>query len=84
MEDTDRKVHVDALPQAIELLAAAAGTVNSVRASGCAEVEVVESEADGVEPASGREALWYPVGVALALLAASGAFMLCFSGRWIG
>ena len=54
-------------------------------ASERAEVEVLESEGHGaVEPATGREALWYPVGVALALLAASGAFLLCCPGRWIG
>ncbi len=50
-------------------------------AATAAFVEVLESV---VEAANGREALWYPVGIVLAVLAASGALLLCCSGRWIG
>jgi hypothetical protein len=45
------------------------------------------SSGDGKALATGAEgwgALWYPVGVLVTLLAASGAFVLCFSGQWIG
>jgi len=36
-----------------------------------------------VEAANGRELLWYPVGIFVALLAVSGMLVLC-TGGWAG
>jgi hypothetical protein len=54
-----------------------------------ADVIATAGAATGIgagEAVNDREVLWvwYPVGIALALLAASGVFAFCFSGRWIG
>ncbi len=47
--------------------------------------EIAAIEHGGVgEAGNGREALWYPVGILLALLAGFALLVFCCSGRWIG
>jgi hypothetical protein len=50
-----------------------------------ATTEALEGEGHRVlSVVTAREVLWYPVGIVLALLAASSVFVLCCPGRWIG
>ena len=48
------------------------------------EIAAIAEHGGVREAGNGREALWYPVGILLALLAGFALLVFCCSGRWIG